>query len=118
MKSTQTLNLNLPAKNGIIENLIFEQKLGFCHSVHQQRLCFEQTGGIRRSTLASKLLRCKSGKIFVLWSWGTLKALRTIISYWVDARIDWRIIIIIITIFLQLLSEAFKIGYAADDNVS
>ena len=72
--------------------------------------------GIRRSTLASKLLRCKSGKIFVLWSWGTLKALRTIISYWVDARIDWRIIIIIITI--QLLSEAFKIGYAADENVS
>ena len=33
MKFTQTLNLNFPAKNGIIENLIFEQKLGFCHSV-------------------------------------------------------------------------------------
>ena len=33
MKSTPTLNLNFPAKNGIIENLISEQKSGFCHSV-------------------------------------------------------------------------------------
>ena len=33
MKSIPTLNLNFPAKNGIIENLIFEQKIGFCRSV-------------------------------------------------------------------------------------
>ena len=33
IQSTPILNLNFPAKNGIIENLIFEQKLGFCHSV-------------------------------------------------------------------------------------